>query len=234
MRCSRRCGLAISLLAALALALAATLLPVAGADAVMVDGPLNGDPEATSVDILGDNGRDRVVARLIGANTLAVRDERGGVEAEGDCRQAGPVEARCELYGPAGPFVDLRGGRDFLRLRNSLVAYRYDQSWSILMGAGNDRFRGAAAGFLPVDAEGGPGRDSLSVGGSGYILLDGGQGPDRLVGGRGPDLLYGDAGDDLLLGRGGSDHHFGGRGFDTARGGRGDDSFRQVERILGR
>ena len=25
------------------------------------------------------------------------------------------------------------------------------------MGAGNDRFRGAAAGFLPVDAEGGPG-----------------------------------------------------------------------------
>jgi Ca2+-binding RTX toxin-like protein len=230
--CSRGFGPATSLLTALVLA--ATLLPATGADAVTVDGPLNGDPESTSVDIVGDSGRDQVVSRLIGAHTLAVRDERGGVKAEGDCRQAGPSEARCELYGPAGPFVDLLGGEDFLRLRNSLVKYQSDQSWFILMGAGNDQFRGAAAGFLPVDVEGGPGRDSLSVGGSGYVSLDGGQGPDRLVGGRGPDLLSGGVGNDLLLGRGGGDDLFGGRGFDTAKGGRGDDSFRHVERILSR
>lgn len=229
---SRGSGLATSLLAALALA--ATLLPAAGADAVTVDGPLDGDPEDTSVDIVGDNGRDQVVIRLIGADTLAVRDERRGVEARGDCQQAGPAEAHCELYGTASPFVSLHGGRDFLRLHKSLVDYRYDQGWFVLMGAGNDQFRGAAAGFLPVDVEGGRGRDSLFGGGSGYVSLHGDQGPDRLVGGRGSDSLYGGVGDDLLLGRGGSDDLFGGRGFDTARGGRGNDSFRHVERILGR
>ena len=54
---------------------------------------------------------------------------------------------------------------------NSLVAYRYDQSWPILMGAGNDRFRGASqVASCRCDDRGGPGRDSLSVGGSGYIL----------------------------------------------------------------
>ena len=94
----RGSGLATSLLAALALA--ATLLPATGADAVTVDGPLDGDPENTSVDIVGNNGRDQVVVRLIGADTLAVRDERGGVEARGDCQQAGPAEAHCKPSAP--------------------------------------------------------------------------------------------------------------------------------------
>ena len=228
---SHESGLATSLLAALALA--AALLP-ASAGAVTVDAPLDGDPEDTSVDIVGDNGRDQVVVRLIGADTLAVRDERGGVDAEGDCQQAGPAEARCELYGTASPFVSLRDGRDYLRLHKSLVGYKYDQGWFVLMGADDDQFRGAAAGFLPVDVEGGRGRDFLFGGGSGYVSLNGNQGPDRLVGGRGPDLLYGGVGDDFLLGRGGRDELFGGRGFDTARGGRGDDSFRHVERVLSR
>ncbi len=210
------------------------LLPATGANAVTVDAPLDGDPEDTSVDIYGDNGRDQVVVRLIGADTLAVRDERGGVEAKGDCQQAGPAEARCELYGTAGFFANLRGGKDFLRPDDSLVSYHYDFSCFVLMGAGNDLFRGVPAGFLPVDVEGGPGRDSLFGGGSGYVSLEGGQGPDHLVGGRGADILYGGPGGDLLLGRRGGDEHFGGPGFDTARGGRGDDSFRSVERILGR
>jgi Ca2+-binding RTX toxin-like protein len=230
---SRGSGLATSLLAALALA--ATLLPAASADAVTVDGPLDGDPEDTSVDVVGDNGRDEVVVRLIGADTLAVTDGRGGVDAEGDCRQAGPAEARCPLYGTASPFVSLRGGKDFLRLHNSLTEYRYDVSCYAAMGPGNDLFRGVpVTGFLPVDVEGGRGRDSLFGGGSGYVSLDGDQGADRLVGGRGNDLLYGGVGDDLLLGRAGRDDLFGGPGFDTARGGRGDDSFRRVERILSR
>ena len=227
-----RFGLATSLLAALALV--ATLLPAAGADAVAVDGPLDGDPEDTAVDIYGDNGRDQVVVRLIGADTLAVRDELGGVQAEGDCQQAGPAEARCELYGGASPFVNLHGGKDFLRLDHSLVEYDYEISGFVLMGAGNDLFRGVPAGFLPVDVEGGRGRDSLFGGGSGYVSLQGDEGPDRLVGGRDADILYGGDGADLLLGRRGGDEHFGGRGFDTARGGRGNDSFRHVERILDR
>jgi Ca2+-binding RTX toxin-like protein len=92
------------------------------------------------------------------------------------------------------------------------------------LGLGNDSLTVWSSG-IAIDADGGRGADTLTLGASGGGLiggkgadvlragpvdagltgLSGGDGPDRLVGGPGPELLDGGAGADDILGGGGTD-----------------------------
>lgn len=125
----------------------------------------------------------------------------------------------CRTAGIRGVVADLRGGDDSL-----LVARN-----------------------LKLEAEGGPGSDSIYggikndvlSGGSGRDYLQGEGGDDRLSGGAGPDTLIGDkwrdasffkpyakpAGRDRIDGGAGPDTIQGGAGADLLRGGSGDDWF---------
>jgi Ca2+-binding RTX toxin-like protein len=101
----------------------------------------------------------------------------------------------------------------------------------VLARGGNDRVSVATDIVIPLTADGGAGRDTLS-GGSGADLLFGGSGKDRisgrngndiLIGGDDNDLLRGGSGDDQLYGNGGNDVLNGGRGNDTISAGMGND-----------
>ncbi len=107
-------------------------------------------------------------------------------------------------------------------------------------GAGNDVLTVDRSVLLPVQLEGGTGRDQLTAGGGPALLrgdedddvltggsvadtLEGGGGNDRLTGGFGNDTLDGGDGDDLLDGGLDDDILRGGAGMDVVIGGDGRD-----------
>lgn len=68
--------------------------------------------------------------------------------------------------------------------------------------------------FAAVNADvfGGPGHDTISVGGG--LFASGGSGDDRIFGSASEDIFVGGPGRDLLVGRGGDDSLYGGTGDD--------------------
>lgn len=91
-------------------------------------------------------------------------------------------------------------------------------------GDGNDVFDNDA--FVPVEAWGNDGNDSLN-GGNAADILRGGEGNDTLIGVGGDDRLYGGDGRDVLFGDAGNDSLYGG-GWDSVdqlTGGAGRDRF---------
>jgi Ca2+-binding RTX toxin-like protein len=87
---------------------------------------------------------------------------------------------------------------------------------------GHDSLLGADQTVLAT-MFGGLGDDTFSAGFA-PVLAYGGDGKDTMYGGRGADSFYGGLGDDVISGNGANDTLFGDDGNDTLSGGDGDDS----------
>src|SRR3954447_22292679 len=87
----------------------------------------------------------------------------------------------------------------------------------VVLGDGDDwaSFDSNYPANLPVEVDGGPGKDQLQTyGGGNHVTLDGGDGADLLKGWDSNDTLLGGPGDDEIQGSGGADHIEGGDGND--------------------
>lgn len=96
-------------------------------------------------------------------------------------------------------------------------------------GPGADRLE-TGGGGVSIDADGGPGEDTL-IGGDRADLLRGGDDRDSVFGGEAGDFLDGGNGNDLLTGAGGDDTIEAGPGFDDVNGDDGNDTFRLVDAV---
>jgi Ca2+-binding RTX toxin-like protein len=157
---------------------------------------------------------NRLTAR-IGRTTATFRDDGAPLTAGPGCRSLSSSEAACEMPG-SGAYsrlgvVRTGDGDDVV----DLVV----EDWLITvdLGAGADRFRGAA----PI-VDGGDGPDDLSA--ASPSSLGGGAGDDRLTGSSGGDFLVGGEGGDVMAAGGGDDRvELGDGTADLADGGDGTD-----------
>ena len=128
----------------------------------------------------------------------------------------------------------VKGDRTKVRCTTS----RKPTELSVTLGNKNDKAQNKTA--VPMVAEGGSGKDTLSggsnrdrlfggtgndnlSGGAALDAIDGGPGNDAIYGGTGNDWLQGDAGNDKIYGQAGNDTMSGGPGKDKIRGGAGSD-----------
>lgn len=103
----------------------------------------------------------------------------------------------------------------------------------VLLGDGNDVYKGLRDGVTDGVIEGGNGDDTLlggsfvdeMVGGGDNDVLRGRLDDDDLSGGAGNDRIWGGGGDDVLNGGSGKDDLTGGTGDDEMTGGNGADDF---------
>ncbi len=166
-------------------ALAAAMLPAAAAqaDTASFDG--------SRVTVTGTDQPENIVLSVNG---------RGGLEVNADtagpgCASAGDGGVTCPMPS-GGIYVNTYGGDDAVTHLGLTEGTLPDGSLHVDLGAGDDRFAGAAGRETVV---GGPGTDEIT-GGAGDDVLDGGDGNDAVYGDGGRDELHGGAGDDTLDG----------------------------------
>lgn len=194
---------------------------------------------------LGGAARDNAIA-VLGADARIVNDATGLIVSAGDAaalRIAGTgsrvendggilstngfgieadVGARLFSYGTLGGGAGAFRGSDAA----DLVVNGGRMTGDVLLGAGDDTYRGRADGFVEGTVSGRGGNDRLS-GGRGDDRLDGGADNDLVTGGAGDDTLMLGAGRDVAQGGDGDDRIVGGGGGrDEMFGGRGDDELR--------
>lgn len=121
-------------------------------------------------------------------------------------------------------FTAIQGGSGFDRVTNHGTI-----NGSVLLGSGDDIFRGALGTQGQVNGDagndqliGGAANETLD-GGLGNDLLLGNSGDDSMLGGLGLDVLRGGLGEDTLNGGGDEDRLLGGAGSDTLLGDLGND-----------
>jgi Ca2+-binding RTX toxin-like protein len=182
--------------------------------AVMAGGP--GSAVAGTASVQGDtvvydaaagetNHVDLVDKREQDKTTILVQDAAGMNLGPGCSATANVRIAECPVVpGPAKVELNLANGNDSV-----------DPDF-LVRPAGFGRLES------PMEANGGPGNDTINGGPTGDIL-SGGDGDDNLFGLDGPDELFGNVGQDELYGGLGDDDGEGNIGPDTLEGFSGDD-----------
>ena len=114
--------------------------------------------------------------------------------------------------------TDLGGGKVRVEAFGYTEIYEGVDSVAGHLGSDDDVLTLTNGFALPVDIEGGDGKDRLSTAGYGPVVFDGGNQDDILIGGPAADIIRGGRGNDYLDGSGGRDTIDGGDGNDVLFG----------------